>query len=150
MRNESVKVSTQELWAKLFRAPNIDSYFAENGSAMITPCFSQYITDLCQQKGKTPEQVIKRSNIEKSFGHRLFSGARNPSRDTVLQLAFGFCLSTDETQQLLKTARMFMLHPKVKRDAIIAYCLRNGSTLDETNLILFDNDIPLIGGSKNE
>ena len=146
MRNGSEKISTQELWAKLFRAPNIDSYFAENGSALITPSFPQYITDLCQQKGKTPEQVIKRSNIEKSFGHRLFSGARNPSRDTVLQLAFAMKADVKQAQEMLKIARKALLYPRIKRDAVLIYCLHNRISLIDTLIVLTDLDLPVLGG----
>jgi hypothetical protein len=73
---------------------------------------------------------------------------RNPSRDTVLRLVFGFALSTDETQQLLKMAQVIALHPKVKRDAVIAYCLHNGKTLIEAQQALHDNNLPLIGSNR--
>jgi hypothetical protein len=93
--------------------------------------------------------VIKRANIESSYGHRLFRGSRNPSRDTVLQLAFGFGMDTAEAQQLLKIARHAALHPKVKRDAIIAFCLENGRTVIEAQNYLYDNDMPLLGGASH-
>ena len=130
-------------------AHTIDSFLAENSGSCELPSFPDYIKDLCKSRGEKPEQVIKRCDIERTFGHRLFTGERNPSRDTVLQLAFGFSLTTDETQQLLKAAQVMGLHPKVKRDAIIAYCLHNGKTLIETQQILHDNDLPLIGGARN-
>ena len=64
-----------------------------------------------------------------SYGHRLFSGERNPSRDTALRLAFALEQDFDGVQQLLKFARAAVLHPRVKRDAVIAYCLHNHKTL---------------------
>ena len=78
------------------------------------PLFSEYITMLAEERNEKAEAVIRRGEIESSFGHKLFSGTRNPSRDTVLQLAFGFELNADETQQLLKVARATALHPRVK------------------------------------
>lgn len=90
--------------------------------------------------------MIRRGGIESSFGHRLFSGTRNPSRDTALQLAFGFGLNADETRLLLKVARAAALHPQVKRDAVIAYCLQYHRTFMETQQLLYDNHLPLIGG----
>ena len=142
-------VTTLELWARLFQAPTIDRFLAENDDALHMPVFSEYITDLCTSRGEKPEQVIKRSGIERSFGHRLFTGARNPSRDTVLQLAFGFELSTDQTQQLLKIAQATLLHPKVKRDAVIAYCLHNGKPLIEAQRVLHEMGLPLMGNRKD-
>ena len=70
---------------------------------------------------------------------------RNPSRDTVLMLAFGFELSLDETQQILKVARQTPLHPKVKRDAVIAYCLHHQKTIVETQQVLYEYGLPLMG-----
>ena len=125
-------------------------YLSESSDAQALPAFSSDITELCKAKGETPERIIRRGEIERSYGHRLFSGARNPSRDTVLQLAFGFELSADEAQQFLKIARVTMLHPKVKRDAVIAYCLHNGMSIMDAQQLLHDNDLPLIGGARNE
>ena len=94
--------------------------------------------------------MIKRSDLESSYGHRLFSGTRNPSRDTVLQLAFGLELDADGAQQLLKVARATALHPRVKRDAVIAYCLHHHKSLPQTQQLLLDNSLPLLGGKRGE
>ena len=142
-------VTTRELWARLFQSPSIDSYFSGNSDACEMPKFSEYITQLCESRNEKPAWVINRAEIERSFGHRLFTGVRNPSRDTVLQLAFGFGLSTDETQQLLKVARMTPLHPKVKRDAVIAYGLHLGENVVWAQLMLYDHGLPLLGGKRN-
>lgn len=150
MKDKTISVTTQELWARLFHAPTIDRYLADNSGSCEFPSFSDYITEMCKNKGEKPEQILKRSNIESSFGHRLFSGMRKPSRDTVLQLAFGFELTTDETQQLLRAAQAVALHPKVKRDAVIAFYLHKGKTIVEVQQALYDSQLPLIGGSRNE
>lgn len=138
-------VSTQELWARLFRAPSIDGFFAANEDAFAMPSFAEYITGLAESKRLKPEHVINSAGLEKSFGHRLFSGARNPSRDSALQLAFGFGLTADEAQQLLKIAHVAPLHPKVKRDAVIAYCLQRGDSLIDAQQTLYEVGLPLMG-----
>ena len=84
-----------------------------------------------------------------SYGHRLFAGGRNPSRDTVLQLAFGFELDPEGAQELLKIARAAQLHPKVKRDAVIAFCLHRGQSLIEAQQALMDHGLPILGGARN-
>lgn len=147
MTEKATTLSTQALWAKLFEAPTIDSFLSEaDGSAL--PAFADYISDLAETKGVRPETVIRQGNLESSFGHRLFAGTRNPSRDTVLQLAFGFGLTSDETQLLMKVARVTALHPKVPRDAVIAYGLHHQLTLIETQQLLHESGLPLIGGGK--
>ncbi|MBP5159392.1 MAG: hypothetical protein ILP10_03740 [Lachnospiraceae bacterium] len=141
--------TTNELWGKLFGAPQVGTYLDEAGDNLL-PEFSEYIKALTLAKGEREEAVIRRGGIESSYGHRLFKGARNPSRDTVLQLAFGLELDSDGTQQLLKVARATALHPRVKRDAVIAFCLYNHKSFMETQELLYDNGLPTIGEKRHD
>jgi len=150
VEDKSAKLSTQELWMRLFRSASVGDYLEHTGDACEMPAFSEYISQLCMERNEKPESIIKRSNLDSSYGHRLFSGARNPSRDTVLQLAFGFGMDTDEAQQLLKIARVTALHPRVKRDAVIAYCLHHRINVTETQMVLYDHNLPLMGVRRNE
>ncbi|MBR2761764.1 MAG: hypothetical protein IKE16_10145 [Solobacterium sp.] len=149
-KNENKRgLSTLELWAKLFKSSSLDQYLSDRNEIPELPVFSDYIKALAEEKGEKPETVIGRGGIESSFGHKLFSGTRKPSRDTVLQLAFGFAMDADETQKLLKVARATALHPRVKRDAVIAYCLQFHKSFMETQQLLYENHLPLIGGNHN-
>ena len=121
--NNDKQLSTLELWAKLFKSASVERYIAGNEAVQELPSFSEYIKMLAEERNEKPETVISRGGIESSFGHKLFSGTRKPSRDTVLQFAFGFGMDAEEAQKLLKVARVAAMHPRVKRDAVIAYCL---------------------------
>lgn len=149
MKDNTKELSTQELWARLFRSPSAAGYLADSADVRGLPAFSAYITELCKARGEKPERVLKRANIESSYGHRLFSGGRRPSRDTVLLLAFGLELDADGAQQLLKVARAAPLHPKVKRDAVLAWCLHHRVSLTDAQQLLLDNGLPLLGGAKD-
>ena len=94
----------------------------------------------CVKAGVKP-RVIERAGIDRAVGDQLFSGRRKPSRDRVIQLAFGFGLDVEETQQLLKIARHTFLYPKIKRDAAIIYCLARNMGLAETQNVLADFDL---------
>ena len=137
--------STQELWVQLFQAASPDLYLRDLRDEQDLPPLHEYLRALCEARGEKPERVLKRGDIDSSYGHRILSGQRNPSRDTVLQFAFGLELDAEETQQLLKIARATALHPRVKRDAVIAYCLQHHDSLVDTQQILFTNNMPLIG-----
>ena len=143
-------LTTQELWAQLFQASSADLFLNELSSRDDFPPLHEYLQALCKSRGEKAERVLRRGDIESSYGHRIFSGQRNPSRDTVLQLAFGLEMDAEETQQLLKIARATALHPRVKRDAVIAFCLHHHSPLTEAQQTLHDNHLPLIGGAKND
>lgn len=150
MKENTDQVTTQELWGRLFKSTAVETWLEKSGQTHRLPAFSEYLSTLCADKGEKPESVIKRTDLESSYGHRLFAGSRNPSRDTVLQLAFGLELDADGAQQLLKVARATALHPRVKRDAVIAYCLHHHKSLSQTQLVLLDNNLPLLGGKRGE
>jgi transcriptional regulator with XRE-family HTH domain len=148
MGDETNQNRTTALFNSLLKTSNLEQFIDKNAEAMQLRPFSQYITELCRDRGEVPEQVIKRANIERSFGHQVFRGSRNPSRDTVLQLAFGLGADVDTAQELLKHARMSALYPRVKRDAAIIYCLHNQFPLTDAQRVLFEMDLPLMGGSR--
>lgn len=145
MNENSPKISTSKFFRLLFKAPNLDQFIKNHAGEMQLPSFSEYITQLCKRQEAVAERIIKRANIERSFGHQIFKGSRNPSRDTVLQLAFGFQADVGMAQELLKYARMSALYPRMKRDAAILYCLHHRFTVMETQQVLHEMGLPLLG-----
>ena len=143
-------VTTSTLLRRLFRTSSFERYREKNAEAMRLPAFHEYITDLCAQKGEVREHVIKRAQLDRVYGHQIFTGRYHPSRDKVIQLAFGFGLDEAEAQTLLKVARKPELYPKVERDAAILYCLHGGKTLIETQILLSELGLVLLGGDRND
>jgi len=117
-----------------------------NASDMEIPEFHGYITNLCRTTRQVPEQVIKRAGIERTYGHQLFNGTRKPSRDKVIQLAFGLMLDVDGAQKLLQIAQKSPLYPKIKRDAAILYCINSQKNILETQSVLHNLGLTLLGG----
>ena len=143
---ENKRINTDELLALLFKENNLAHFLQRNESAYLTTSFGEYLSTWCRRHTEVPEQVIKRANLEKSYGHQLFSGKRNPSRDTVLQLAFAMDADLPQAQEMLRIARRSPLYPRIKRDAAIIYCLHNHISLLDTQIILQDLELPLLGG----
>ena len=141
-------LGTEELLALLFNTTNLPLFLNGSASDITLPNFHEYISSICARQNEVPEHVIQRAGLEKSFGHQLFSGRRTPSRDTVLQLAFGFSLSVPETQDLLRIARKSPLYPRVKRDAAIIYCLYHDIPFLDAQIILYDLNLPVLGGGR--
>lgn len=142
------RLSTEELFALLFKASSLPLFLEGTASDTALPTFHEYISSLCAAQKEIPEHIIQRAGLEKSFGHQLFSGRRTPSRDTVLQLAFGFSLSVADAQALLKVAGKSPLYPRVKRDSAIIYCLYHGISFLDAQIILHDLDLPILGGGR--
>ena len=63
----------------------------------------------------------------------------------VSMLAFGFGLSLEETQKLLKIAGRSMLYAKLKRDAAIIFGLSHKMSVMEVQYLLASIDVPLLG-----
>lgn len=136
---------TDDIWQQLIKATSAKKFMSEADIGL--PPFSAYITSLCKQRNEAPERVLKRANIERCYGHAVFRGDRNPSRDTVLQLAFGFGADVTLAQSLLRHAGHSPLYPRVPRDAAISYCIIHRIGLVEAQQILMELELPLIGSA---
>lgn len=150
MSDKTDMVRTSTLLRNLFKTSSIKEFMEKNTDEMRLQSFSEYITELRDKKDEVSERIIKRANIERSFGHQLFKGTKKPSRDTVLKLVFGFEADVDTAQELLKHAGMNPLYPRIKRDAAIIYCINNHFTIVETQNVLYEMKLTLIGGGNVE
>jgi hypothetical protein len=139
-------IKTSAFLRKLLNTRDVVRFIEKNAHEMETISFHEYISNLCQTTGKVPEQVIKHAMIERTFGHQLFNGRRKPSRDKVIQLAFGLELDLEGTQQLLQIAQKSPLYPKIKRDAAIIHCIVNHKDILETQSVLQSLGLTLLGG----
>ena len=143
-------ITTSKLLQNLFKTASLDRFLRRlDDTDCNIPPFHEYINTVCTEKNVTQEHIIKKADIERTYGHQLFRGTRTPSRDKVIQLAFGFELGYEETQKLLSIARKSNLHPKVKRDAVIIYALERELTLDDVQATLFDLNIKLLGKDRS-
>ncbi len=140
------EISTSTLLRRLFKAPDLEKFIKNDIDGIETPKLHVYILDLCKVQGWVPEQIIKKAAIDRTYGHQLFNGTRKPSRDKVIQLAFGFSLDVDAAQKLLKVAQKSPLYPKIKRDAAILYCLNCHKDVLETQSVLQALGQTLLGG----
>jgi hypothetical protein len=145
----AVRVNTNTLMNRLFKAADLDTYLEGNESNLQSPDFYTLLKQACEKRDMVPAQVIERSQIERTYGHQLFNGTRRPSRDKVIQLALGLGLSVDETQRLLRAAGKSQLYPRLKRDAVILYALQKKLPILTVQENLTKYGLTLLGGLKN-
>lgn len=136
---------TSALFRRLIDAEDLDSFIDRCAEEFGLPPFHIYISSLCREMGLVPEKVIKKAGIERTYGHQLFNGTRKPSRDKVIQLAFGLELDLEGAQNLLQIAGKSALYPKIKRDAAILYCLHYRKDFQETQSVLYGLGLTLLG-----
>ena len=140
-----LRISTTRLMKRLFKTTRLHVFMETYDDAFVKTTFREYIQKLCSEKNLVSEHIIRKAGIDRTYGHQLFNGHRHPSRDKVIQLAFGFSLNAEETQELLKAAGKSLLYPKIKRDAAILYFLQNSVVFFEAQATLEELGLPLIG-----
>ena len=106
------------------------------------PPFAAYADQLCNRLGKKRWQVIARAGIDRTYGYQLFNGTRRPSRDKVIQLAFGMDLDLLQTQELLRAAEKNALDRYRKRDAVFIFCLEKRKNIYEAQKLLDNLELP--------
>lgn len=143
---QAVQVPTAALLERLFRTGSFDHFLQQNEISMQREPFHRYLCTLCEHKGLVREHVIRCADIERGYGHQIFRGIREPSRDKVLQLAFGLGLDVQGAQSLLRAAEKSPLYPRLQRDAAILFCLHRGETLVQAQLLLSELGLCPLGG----
>ena len=141
----SETITTDSLMKRLFRTKNLNSFLQRNEQYLQTADFRTLLQAFCKPRGCVPERIILQAQIDRTYGHQLFNGTRRPSRDKVLQLAIAMKLSLSETQRLLQAAGKSVLYPRLKRDAVLIFCLKNGMDMIETQDILMKVGLTALG-----
>ena len=137
--------TTNSLLKKIVNGKDFPKILETNKDAFEELPVSEYLRRLCEERDIVPEQVIKRAQIDRTYGHQIFNGTRVPSRDKLIQIAFGFGLTLEETQNLLKSAGKSVLYPKFKRDAAIIFGISHHMDIMEMQYLLTSIEIPLLG-----
>ena len=129
------KKLTEELLNELLDVPSIDGYIREHDFA--APSLSDYLKQLLQEKGLERSRVVRMADLNETFGYQIFTGARHPSRNKVLQIAFAMALTLKETNRALTAAGANVLNCKDRRDAIIIFFIDRGCSLQKVNEELY-------------
>lgn len=128
--------TTQELQGLLDTVPQLEQFLEEQADSLQPPSFSQHLALLMEERGLTPAKLGELALLSRSFAYQLCSSVRVPGRDVVLRLALVLKLSPEETQRLLRTACRGALYPRVRRDAVFLFALRQKLGLFDTNELL--------------
>ena len=142
-------IHTSTLMRRLSKTRKLDDFMQQNGTHLAAESFQDCLKRNCKAKSTIAEHVIERAQIDRTYGHQLFNGTRNPSRDKVLQLAFGLGLDVEETQQLLRSASKSLLYPRIRRDAVIIYSLKEHWKMTDVQEALDQYQLTLLGEQRD-
>ena len=141
-----MKKSTQELLEMMKKSAHYEEYLTSNRDE-ISRSFvkiDRALSTLLAEKTMKKADVIARSGVEVHYAYQIFSGTKVPTRDKVLMLCFGFGLSTEETQELLKITGYPQLYSKNQRDNAILFGLTKKLTMIEMNNLLYDLNVEIL------
>lgn len=136
MTKNEASVSTDNLFQMLDDIDDISEDWDRISSDMNAPLFHEYLSELIKERNIDAAKLEVMTLLSRSFTYQICSGDRIPNRNIVVRIALVLRLSLDEAQRLLKLANRGILYPKVKRDAVIIYALKNGYSLFETDELL--------------
>lgn len=126
---------TEEVLQELLDAPSLDEFIDAHEFPAVT--LPEFLERMLEKKGLKRSRVVRMADLNETFGYQIFTGARNPSRDKVLQIAFAMALSLREANRALMAAGASSLDPKCRRDAIIIFCIDQGCSLQKVNEELY-------------
>lgn len=112
-------------------------YLDENENELINETTQSYLTKLIEEKQLKVADVAQKS-AQGDYVYKVFQGARKPSRDILIAIAFGMSLGLEETQRLLRIAGVARLDPRNRRDSVVIYAVSKNLRIEDLNDILYD------------
>ena len=139
-RNDAVNRSTDDLSAGLSEYRDISSFLESNRDAFIAPDVGSAVSGLLRKKKLSKSALAARSGMSEVYLYQILSGRRSPSRDRMICLCIGLGCSLEETQGLLRQNGFAVLYPKVRRDAVIMFAIREQWDVHRLNDALYENE----------
>ncbi|MBQ9006299.1 MAG: XRE family transcriptional regulator [Atopobiaceae bacterium] len=112
---------TDELLQQLLSSATPEAYLSQ--TRLADRSLADYAHQLLTEKHLRRSDVIRASGLNTTFAYQVFQGTRMVGRDNAIMLAMGLRCTLQETQRLLRLAGVSELWCKVRRDAIIIFCI---------------------------
>lgn len=94
------------------------------------PDFCSVIAAHIKEKGLARSMLIRRMNIERTYGYQLLNGHRRPTRNHVIQMGLLLGLDIDSFQRLLKIAKKKPLYVRDLFDARVFFAIKHKMDYD--------------------
>ena len=137
--------STDELCHEIKAVTNIEDFLTKNKEHLLLRSLPEYLNTILEQKGINRADVVRGSLLDRAYVYQIFSGDKTPSREKLIAIAFGLCLSDDETQQMLKLSGNKELYARYERDALILFSLQQKKNIFDTNALLNSHSFKPLG-----
>ena len=120
-------METSQLEEQIGKTERFDEeLIRENGC----PDFLAVITERMEEKGISRAELIKRMDIDRSYGYQLLNGIRRPTRKHIIQMGLLLGLDIESFQKLLKTAKKKPLYVRDMFDAKVFFAVKHNMDFD--------------------
>ena len=127
--------STDNILGEIKKANSIEEFWPSVDENY--PAVDEYLKGLLEKYDVTVGNLVKRTNIDRVYAYQIIQGKKShPSREKLLAISLGIGLNLDETQHLLRYARVAELYPKNPQDSIIIFAIEHKLSFLDTNELL--------------
>lgn len=137
-------ITTNNLDEILKTKKSIYEFIDENSNELVALNFTELLEMLLHKKNKLKSYITHNTLIPERYVYEIFSGAKVPGRDRIIQIALALQLTENETNHLLNAGNAGRLYVKNKRDSIIIFCLNNNKSVMECNDYLDDYSLSIL------
>ena len=136
--NKNDATTTDQMIEALDNADSFADFNKKFQDEFVAVSLHDSIQKIIEKKGFSKSGVIRDADLDRTYGYQIINGTRKPTRDKLIQLAFGLKLDADEADRLLRIAGFSPLYPRVQCEAAAIFCMNKGySYIDYT--IFIDN-----------
>lgn len=128
----------QNLLTSTHSPKGLADYLAQHTVPDSALSFSRTFQALLDQYGLKKADVIRDSNLDRTYAYQVLNGSRRPGRDKILALGIAAGLSVKEVRRLLECAGAAILYSRSSRDAVILYGIENHLDLMRINEMLME------------
>lgn len=128
---------TEDLEKKLREDDDFDEKtIMENHAEAIYKVIEKYISEKNMQRS----ELIRRLNLERTYGYQILNGTRIPTRIHIIKIGLVLELSLDEIQHLLKIGGKESLYARNITDARAIYAIEHHFKYDDACEFIWNNN----------
>lgn len=131
--------STAFLQSELKQAVSLEQFIKENEQDLRAQSVPEFLNEMLIKYNLEKSEVVRTSGLTGTYAYQIFDGKKSAGREKLIQLAFGFPLSLEETQRLLLFGGYNELYVKKKREAFVMYALEKKYDICRLNELLYQN-----------
>jgi len=101
----------------------------------------KFFNEIFEETGLKKSDVIRKANIDRTYGYQIMDGTRLGKRDYYLRIALAMSLNLSLTRRMLAETHCEALHPLIKRDAAVIFAINHKYDNDKTYAFMEELDL---------